>query len=184
MKRSRSLLPQISTSMQNSEECSQERKSSIPQAQNQRDGLQGQTWATGLDGLPSQYGAQRQAVEYFVRCLIRFQNRSSHFWCFTSISPSERFPLRWVESALPRDPTFSQINNDYDKPSFKRICAEFGFSLGAYFCFQEGDNHSLGSVFIYVTKVGPEGNPHSHILELTSSVMKVENPSKVIWSTS
>ena len=146
--------------------------------------LQGQTWATGLDSLPSQYGAQLQAVEYLVRCLIRFQNRSSHFWCFTSISPLEGFSLRWVESALPGDPTFSQINNNYDKPSFKRICAEFEFSLGTYFCFKEGDNHSLGSVFIYVTKVGPEGNPHSHILELTSSVMNVENPSKVIWSTS
>ena len=29
------------------------------------------------------------------------------------------------ESALPGDPTFSQIsNNNYDMPSFKRICAE------------------------------------------------------------
>ena len=29
------------------------------------------------------------------------------------------------ESALPGDPTFNQINNDYDTPSFKRICVEF-----------------------------------------------------------
>ena len=29
------------------------------------------------------------------------------------------------ESALPGDPTFSQTENKFDIPSFKRICAEF-----------------------------------------------------------
>ena len=32
------------------------------------------------------------------------------------------------EAALARDPTFSQINNNYEMPSFKGICAEFGIS--------------------------------------------------------
>ena len=32
------------------------------------------------------------------------------------------------EAALARNPTFSQINNNYEMPSFKGICAEFGIS--------------------------------------------------------
>ena len=32
------------------------------------------------------------------------------------------------ETALPGDPTFSQINQNYDIPSYKRICAEFGIN--------------------------------------------------------
>ena len=59
------------------------------------------------------------------------------------------------ESALPGDPAFSQINNNYDTPLFKRICAEFGISPSADIRFKSGDNHDLGSVFIYVTNAGP-----------------------------
>ena len=59
------------------------------------------------------------------------------------------------ESALPGEPAFSQINNNYDTPLFKRICAEFGISPSADIRFKSGDNHDLGSVFIYVTNAGP-----------------------------
>ena len=58
------------------------------------------------------------------------------------------------ESALPSDPTFSQINNNNcDLSSFKRICAE----LESY---QEMTSASkeMTSVFIYVSYVGPEAN--------------------------
>ena len=107
--------------MQNSDEYSQEWKSSTLQAQNQRDRLRDQIWATGLNSSTSLHGAREQALEYLVKCLIRFQNR-----------------------------TFNQINNNYAAPSFKRICAEFGISSGTDFRFKEGDNHGLRSVFIYV----------------------------------
>ena len=59
------------------------------------------------------------------------------------------------ESALPLNPAFSQINNNYDTPLFKRICAEFGISPSADIRFKSGDKHDLGSVFIYVTNAGP-----------------------------
>lgn len=62
------------------------------------------------------------------------------------------------ESALPGDPTFNQIKNNYDKPSFKGICVEFRISSGTEFRFQKGDNHGLRSVFIYVTNFGPSSN--------------------------
>ena len=57
-------------------------------------------------------------------------------------------------SALPGDPTFSQTDNNYDKASHKRICAEFGISPDSDFCFKGGKNHGLGRVFIYVTGMG------------------------------
>ena len=41
------------------------------------------------------------------------------------------------ESALPDDPTFNQIKNNYDKPSFKGICVEFGISSGTDFRFKK-----------------------------------------------
>lgn len=62
------------------------------------------------------------------------------------------------ESALPDDPTFNQIKNNYDKPSFKGICVEFGISSGTDFRFKKGDNHGLRSVFIYVANFGPSSN--------------------------
>ena len=58
-------------------------------------------------------------------------------------------------SALPGDPTFSQINNHYDIASCKRICAEFGVDPSSDFRFKRGSNHGLGKMFIYVSRAGP-----------------------------
>ena len=59
-------------------------------------------------------------------------------------------------SALPGDPTFDQFNNKYDVASYKRICNEFGVDPSSDFRFTRGANHGLGSVYIYVTNVGPD----------------------------
>ena len=66
------------------------------------------------------------------------------------------FELGGVQNslALPGDSAFSQTENKYDIPSFKRICAEFGISPNADFRFTRGDNHGLGSVFKYFTYSG------------------------------
>ena len=58
-------------------------------------------------------------------------------------------------SVLPGDPTFDQFNNKYDVASYKRICAEFGVSPSSDFRFTSGQNHGLGSVYIYAFNVGP-----------------------------
>ena len=58
-------------------------------------------------------------------------------------------------SALPGDPTFDQINNKYDVASYKRICNEFGVDPSSDFRFKRGANHGLGSVYIYVSNIGP-----------------------------
>ena len=52
-------------------------------------------------------------------------------------------------SALPGDPTFSQFNNHYDAPSYKRICAEFGIDPSSDFRFTRGKNNGLGHVYVY-----------------------------------
>ena len=52
-------------------------------------------------------------------------------------------------SALPGDPTFSQFNNHYDPPSYKRICAEFGIDPSSDFRFTHGKNGGLGYVYVY-----------------------------------
>ena len=52
-------------------------------------------------------------------------------------------------SALPGDPTFSQFNNHYDAPSYKRICAEFGIDPSSDFRFTHGKNGGLGYVYVY-----------------------------------
>ena len=59
-------------------------------------------------------------------------------------------------SALPGDPTFDQFNNKYDVASYKRMCNEFGDDPSSDFRFKRGANHGLGSVYIYVTNVGPD----------------------------
>ena len=66
------------------------------------------------------------------------------------------FELGGVQNslALPGDSAFSQTENKYDIPSFKRICAEFGISPNTDFRFTKGDNHGLGSVFKYFTYSG------------------------------
>ena len=63
-------------------------------------------------------------------------------------------------SALPGDPTFSQTNNNYDPPSYRSICDEFGIDSRSDFCLSEGANHGLGKVFIYVSYVGPESTEY------------------------
>ena len=51
-------------------------------------------------------------------------------------------------SALPGDPTFSQTENKYDSPSYKRICAEFGIDSNTDFRFVHGQNHGLGYCYV------------------------------------
>ena len=65
-------------------------------------------------------------------------------------------------SALPGDPTFDQFNNKYDVASYKRICNEFGVGPSNDFRFTRGANHGLGSVYIYVTGVGPDKTSASY----------------------
>ena len=65
-------------------------------------------------------------------------------------------------SALPGDPTFDQFNNKYDVASYKRICNEFGVDPSSDFRFTRGANHGLGSVYIYVTNVGPDKTSASY----------------------
>ena len=65
-------------------------------------------------------------------------------------------------SALPGDPTFDQFNNKYDVASYRRICAEFGVDPSSDFRFTRGANHGLGSVYIYVTNVGPDKTSASY----------------------
>ena len=65
-------------------------------------------------------------------------------------------------SALPGDPTFNQFNNKYDVASYKRICAEFGVDPSSDFRYTSGENHGLGSVYIYASYVGPVKSPTSY----------------------
>ena len=65
-------------------------------------------------------------------------------------------------SALPGDPTFDLFNNKYDVASYKRICAEFGVDPSSDFRYTTGANHGLGSVYIYVTNVGPDKTSASY----------------------
>ena len=65
-------------------------------------------------------------------------------------------------SALPGDPTFDQFNNKYDVSSYKRICAEFGVDPSSDFRYTSGANHGLGSVYIYITNVGPDKTSASY----------------------
>ena len=57
-------------------------------------------------------------------------------------------------SALPGDPTFNQINSEYDVASYKRICNEFGISPSSDFRFKKGNNRGLGNVYIYISNHG------------------------------
>ena len=63
---------------------------------------------------------------------------------------------------LPGDTAFSQTENKYDIPSFKRICAEFGISPNSDFRFTRGDNHGLGSVFEYFSYSGYTKTPFKY----------------------
>jgi len=54
-------------------------------------------------------------------------------------------------SALPRDPPFNQYNNHYDVTSYKRLCNEFSIDPSSDFRFTHGENHGLGSVYVYTS---------------------------------
>ena len=67
------------------------------------------------------------------------------------------FQIGGVQSsiALPGDPPFDDKDNRYDQPSYERICKEFNISTDHDFRFHKGDNHGLGSVYIWYTNLGP-----------------------------
>ena len=88
-----------------------------------------------LDIVPEQVNAMAKS---FLLCHIYFTMRT-----FLS------------ELALPGDPTFSEINQNYDIPSYKRICAEFGINADLDFRFKRGLNHGLRNVYIFISYVGP-----------------------------
>ena len=67
------------------------------------------------------------------------------------------FQMGGIQSsiALPGDPPFNEKDNRYDIPSYKRICKEFNISTDSDFRCHKGENHGLGSVYIWVSWVGP-----------------------------
>ena len=67
------------------------------------------------------------------------------------------FQMGGIQSsiALPGDSPFSEKDNKYDIPSYKRICKEFNVPTNADFRSHKGANHGLGSVYIWVTNEGP-----------------------------
>ena len=72
------------------------------------------------------------------------------------------FQMGGIQSsiALPGDPPFNEKGNDYDIPSYKRICKEFNISTDSDFRCHKGENHGLGSVYIWVSYVGPSKAGH------------------------
>ena len=67
------------------------------------------------------------------------------------------FQMGGIQSsiALPGDPPFNEKDNRYDIPSYKRICKEFNISTDSDLRCHKGENHGLGSVYIWVSWVGP-----------------------------
>ena len=61
------------------------------------------------------------------------------------------YQLRGINhiSALPGDPTFNKSSNNYDLPSYKKICAEFGIDPSRDFRLTHGKNNGLGYVYVY-----------------------------------
>ena len=64
------------------------------------------------------------------------------------------------KSALPGDPTFSQIENKFNIPSYNRICAEFQISPNTDFRFTFGQNFGLGYVNIFYPGEGDFAQKH------------------------
>ena len=77
-------------------------------------------------------------------------------------------------SALPGDLTFSQTENKYDSPSYKRICAEFGIDPNTDFRFTHGQNHGLGYCY-----VSGDPQPYRH---WTYPPVSLDNPSSQRFS--
>ena len=72
------------------------------------------------------------------------------------------FQMGGIQSsiALPGDPPFNEKDNRYDIPSYKRICKEFNVSTDSDFRCHKGENHGLGSVYIWVSYQGPSKAGH------------------------
>ena len=72
------------------------------------------------------------------------------------------FQMGGIQSsiALPGDTPFNEKDNRYDIPSYKRICKEFNVSTDSDFRCHKGENHGLGSVYIWVSYVGPSKAGH------------------------
>ena len=81
-----------------------------------------------------QYGVQRLATGRGISCevLNKVPEQIKSFLTFHMYFTFRRILFKMggiqCEAALARDPTFNQINNNYETPSFKGICAEFGIS--------------------------------------------------------
>ena len=73
------------------------------------------------------------------------------------------FQMGGIQSsiALPGDPPFNEKDNRYDIPFYKRICKEFNISNDSDFRCHKGENHGLGSVYIWVSWVGPSKAGHN-----------------------
>ena len=73
------------------------------------------------------------------------------------------FQMGGIQSsiALPGDPPFNEKDNRYI-PSYKRICKEFNVPSDADFRCHKGKNHGLGSVYIWVSYVGPTETDSSY----------------------
>ena len=74
------------------------------------------------------------------------------------------FQMGGIQSsiALPGDPPFNEKDNRYDIPSYKRICKEFNVPDNADFRCHKGKNHGLGSVYIWVSYIGPSKTDSSY----------------------
>ena len=74
------------------------------------------------------------------------------------------FQMGGIQSsiALPGDSPFNEKDNRYDIPSYKRICKEFNVPSDADFRCHKGANHGLGSVYIWVSYVGPSKTDSSY----------------------
>ena len=74
------------------------------------------------------------------------------------------FQMGGIQSsiALPGDPPFNEKDNRYDIPSYKRICKEFNVPTDSDFRCHKGENHGLGSVYIWVSYVGPSKTDSSY----------------------
>ena len=67
------------------------------------------------------------------------------------------FQMGGIQSsiALPGDSPFNEKDNRYDIPSYKMICKEFNVPTDSDFRCHKGENHGLGSVYIWYTNLGP-----------------------------
>ena len=75
------------------------------------------------------------------------------------------FQMGGIQSsiALPGDSPFNEKDNRCDIPSYKRICKEFNVPTRADFRCHKGANHGLGSVYIWVSYVGPSKTDSSYL---------------------